>query len=476
MTQAAYFPSAYKNALLGVLTGQAATMAASNIGVLTSASGYFTMYSSPYGDTSAPLCGATAHPMSGAHIGSAIGGTANWQMTFTPNANGTAVWARMGVYHASGTKNVDGLVTDLAGDGMVQLANTTVVSGTAIQAYATLKCPLNNSGTLNINTITANSILNSMLWDSNAPKMSDGVLSFYDGVQPATADTPLAAQTLLCNTYPLATTSWATPAAGSIRLATPCYPTTATVAAGNGTATWFRWVNGALVIDGSVNTAGAAVDLLLSDNRFGTAAPEQNNYATYDPNSKASQYILTGGNLIATLPSEAGAIRNIATDQYEDTVPRYCEVLFSGTIFFGYGVLGIAQSTDWVASGMLVGEVGNFGYGYGNNGVKRHNSSGAAYGSAWVAGDRLSMLWNPVTGELIFWKNGISLGVAYSGIVGAYRPMLSMYNSSGSNVVATINLGASAFFYAASVPVGYLGWYAYGRKMPTIQDFTLTIP
>lgn len=85
-----------------------------------------------------------------------------------------------------------------------------------------------------------------------------GTIKIYTGTQPATADT--AASGTLLATFTLSTTAFGAASSGTITLAgTPL--TVAAVA--TGTAGWFRLADsdGNEVLDGSVSTSGAQINL-----------------------------------------------------------------------------------------------------------------------------------------------------------------------------------------------------------------------
>ena len=271
MPQAAFFPVAHRNAVLQALVGKSATLAAQSMGFLFSATTYIQIYSSPFGDTSVPMAGATTNPGSLGQWGSAIAGTAPISYAFNPDllaGTGTMVWARW-TLNAGGF--IDGLVTLTTGGGMFivdSLASTQALfkalSGVLIQ-------PFNNAGTLHINGQLASAILSTIIFDVAQPLMGiTGIMSIYGGSQPATADTPITNQTLLSTSHNLLGSSFASASGGSINLSAAVAGTANAV--GSGAATWFRWTNGSKVMDGSVGTAGSGTDLILASTTFSVSS------------------------------------------------------------------------------------------------------------------------------------------------------------------------------------------------------------
>lgn len=74
---------------------------------------------------------------------------------------------------------------------------------------------------------------------------------FYDGTQPATADTALSSNNL-AGTLTLATADYSSAAGGSSVLATA----KAVTPSDTRTVTWCRWIKGGYILDTSVGTAG----------------------------------------------------------------------------------------------------------------------------------------------------------------------------------------------------------------------------
>lgn len=101
--------------------------------------------------------------------------------------------------------------------------------------------------------------LNGFLDTINTRIGASGLLRFYDGTQPTNADTALGAQVKLAE---LALTATAFGAAAS-RVITAAAITTDTAADATGTATWatFTTSGGTRVMDVSVGTSGADINM-----------------------------------------------------------------------------------------------------------------------------------------------------------------------------------------------------------------------
>jgi hypothetical protein len=105
------------------------------------------------------------------------------------------------------------------------------------------------------------------------------------------------------------------------------------------------------------------------------------------------------------------------------------------------------------------------GYSHSQDAKKYNNGSNSSYGTSFSTGDVISVAFDADAGTLIFYKNGVSQGTAFSSIPsGTYLPATSL----GNTMSATINHGARAFAYAA--PSGYKALCTANLPTPTIAD------
>jgi len=61
-------------------------------------------------------------------------------------------------------------------------------------------------------------------------------------------------------------------------------------------------------------------------------------------------------------------------------------------------------------------------FGYHTNGLKYNNAVGTAYGASYANNDLVGVALDMVAGTLTFYKNGVSQGIAYSGLMGSHSP------------------------------------------------------
>tara|TARA_R110000782_G_scaffold9123_1_gene29613 strand:- start:16625 stop:18856 length:2232 start_codon:yes stop_codon:yes gene_type:complete len=116
-----------------------------------------------------------------------------------------------------------------------------------------------------------------------------------------------------------------------------------------------------------------------------------------------------------------------------------------------------------------VGEVaGGYGY-FGNNGDKYTAGAGVAYGNTYNVGDVIGVALDMDTGDLEFFKNNVSQGVAFTGLVGTFHPSFS----DGSNTYSanlSVEFPEASWTYAA--PTGFLALSTKNLPEPAITKPT----
>jgi hypothetical protein len=208
---------------------------------------------------------------------SPVNGVATISVSFTYNANaGVPVQIMVSQNPAVGsdfspqvacTLSAVGGVTSFVGDV------TSFSSGSRTYTGA-IKVPLNNNGTLRMNYKLANDMVNAMIFGTGNPAIANGgVLTVYDGAQPADASTAVTTQTAIA-TRTFATTDFGTAAGRAINVTgTPALTTNGGQT--NAVGTWFRWTKtGGYVLDGSVGTADT--DLVVDVNDFTSGGTARN--------------------------------------------------------------------------------------------------------------------------------------------------------------------------------------------------------
>ena len=281
----------------------------------------------------------------------------------------------------------------------------------------------------------------------------------YVGVTGNIANTRWSVNGCALQTFPYAGTQWLTVLSGT---------GTFTEAAlhQNGDIYTMGW--NAVEVDGSilVNTTAAGNDSLVdTPTNYGTDTGVGNevrgNYCTLNPLDKATTGgALSNGNLdyAATVASwdMVRATFGISSGKW------YWEVYVNSTT---YGITGIAQASvslnnNFFHTGICYGYNANSGWKY-----EGSPYAALAYGATWNgSGDICGVAFNSDAGTLTFYKNGVSQGVAYTGLTGTFFPAHTSYPT-GS---ATFNFGQRPFAYTA--PSGFKALCTTNLPEPTIAD------
>jgi len=115
--------------------------------------------------------------------------------------------------------------------------------------------------------------------------------------------------------------------------------------------------------------------------------------------------------------------------------------------------LGLGKSTATLTS-YVGADANGFAY-YQETGTKLNNGGGTAYGSDYQANGSIITLAFSDDGNLEFWKNGVSQGLAFSGLSGAFFPMAALYRGTDTNHSVEIRSRSSDIEH---MPVGGTAW------------------
>jgi hypothetical protein len=200
-------------------------------------------------------------------------------------------------------------------------------------------------------------------------------------------------------------------------------------------------------------TAGAGNDSLVdvptngAETDTGAGGEVRGNYATLNPLNltASSSHALTNGNL--EVIGGTGWTSDVTTFPTGATGKWYAEITLAGT-FASSPFVGIAKNTSITSS--YIGSSSD-SYGYRADATK-WNGASSAYGATYTAGDTIGIAYDADAGTLVFYKNGVSQGTAYSGLSGSYFIGGSFWTSS-TTVNAIANFGQRPFAYTA--PSGF---------------------
>ena len=174
-----------------------------------------------------------------------------------------------------------------------------------------------------------------------------------------------------------------------------------------------------------------------------------NNFATLNPLDTSSSTLSEGNLKIVTPASGQGKTRanfNISSGKW------YWEFECISATSDIY-MIGVSSSTSGLSS-YVGANTGEISY-YGNNGsTYKDGVNTASYGATYTAGDIVGVALNMDDGEITFYKNNVSQGIAYTGLSGNYSPAFSDgSNSYGATAIA--NFGQDSSFAGNKVAQGY---------------------
>lgn len=179
-------------------------------------------------------------------------------------------------------------------------------------------------------------------------------------------------------------------------------------------------------------------DGALTASSAGGATP-----TTWNPLDKGASAALSNGNLTAQV-YQSGAVRSVfgaASGKW------YWELTTDNS----YAIAGISKSSAALTN-YPGGVTDSWGY-YGGAGTKGANGTGfVAYGVTWGSGKTLGIALNLDSGTLEYFVQGVSLGIAFTGLSGViFAEVGGATNSAQATITA--NFGATAFAYAP--PAGF---------------------
>jgi hypothetical protein len=199
----------------------------------------------------------------------------------------------------------------------------------------------------------------------------------------------------------------------------------------------------------NITTVGATYDS-MTDVPTLTSATEAN-FCVMNPLSQGTTISLSSANLNTSVGS---ATWNSAFGTLGVSSGKY---YWESTLLTSSGAdagVGISSNTSGSANSYLGVDANSWAY-YGNNGNKRNNDVGAAYGASYTNGDVIGVALDLDAGTLTFYKNNTSQGTAYSSLpANTYFPAVTNNNSSFAT-----NFGQRPFAYTP--PTGFVALNAY---------------
>ena len=140
----------------------------------------------------------------------------------------------------------------------------------------------------------------------------------------------------------------------------------------------------------------------------------------------------------------------------------------SGKWYFEATIVTATSSNNMVGIAPVSSTNANVGvesntYAYmGANGNKQNNNTQTAYGATYTANDVIGVAFDATAGTLIFYKNNVSQGTAFTGITGEYAFTVAC----NPNTIA-VNFGQRPFTYTP--PSGFVALNTYNLPDSTIK-------
>jgi len=204
-------------------------------------------------------------------------------------------------------------------------------------------------------------------------------------------------------------------------------------------------------------TAGVTYDSMIDvPVNYSDGGNGRGNYCTLNPLDKNSAASLNSGNLTSSLNSSQGSRSTFAASSGK----WYFETVCTSAILNDVGI-GICRASD-----PSVFSTSSTGYSYYSSGVKANNNTATAYGSSWTLNDVIGVAVDLDAGQITFYKNNVTQGVAFTGISGEYFFAVHTNGSGSSN--ANFNFGQRPFTYTP--PAGFRALNTNNLPTPSIVN------
>ena len=225
----------------------------------------------------------------------------------------------------------------------------------------------------------------------------------------------------------------------------------------------------------------ASVNLAVTDQVLDSPT---NNFCTWNPLDRGDLLGLSEGSTEAAYTSGLWAAGKSTVGVTSGK--WYWEVVKTTA---NYSMIGIGTTDMPVAGNTHPGyDAYSWAY-YSDTGNKLNNNTSVSYGATYASGDVIGVAFDADAGSLTFYKNGVSQGVAYTGLTsGPYFPVIGVYletvvanfgqdSSFADNKTAQGNTDANGigdFYYAP--PAGYLALCTANLPDPAIDPAQDDVP
>ena len=163
------------------------------------------------------------------------------------------------------------------------------------------------------------------------------------------------------------------------------------------------------------------------------------------------------------ITTSAGAISAALGTIYVSTGKWYWEFTVNGVA--GSPQLGIAKAPVGTISTNGPGQSAN-AYVYASSGSKGNNNSFTAYGATFTTNDVIGVALDLDAGTIVFYKNNVSQGTAFSGLTGEFSAIVGDAGAA-TTISGSINFDQRAFAY--SPPSGFVALNTANLAAPSIK-------
>lgn len=192
--------------------------------------------------------------------------------------------------------------------------------------------------------------------------------------------------------------------------------------------------------------------MIINPYAFGGGGGGPSGTVTWNPADKDSFIVLSNGNLTATM-SSFNSGKSVRATFGRSAGKYYFEVYNDATSTSPYCAIGVASAMQGLGHWLWEDD----GYGvYQETGDKKHVATGGAYMSSWGTGDTIGVAVNFDDGEIAFFKNGSSPGVAFTGVSGTLFPIITLYRADAPAHQMTGRFKSADFAYSPAA--GFSSW------------------
>jgi len=184
------------------------------------------------------------------------------------------------------------------------------------------------------------------------------------------------------------------------------------------------------------------------------------NFCTWNPLDKNASITLSDGNLKLAVGNVDSSVRSTFA---ASSGKWYWEITITSSS--GHGTVGVTNSLHSLSSTPGNSTVG-VGYRCSDGGKLINGTYTASYGASYTTGDVIGVALNMEDGEVTFYKNNASQGVAATGLSGTL--FAAAGNENVSSLTWTANFGQTAFTYTP--PTDFLALNTANLATPSITD------